>query len=73
MRAAGLLLAALVSATRLNAEILGWSDRIGTVERGKLADVVAVPGDPLADITAVERVGFVMKGGTVYRDNLSRR
>jgi imidazolonepropionase-like amidohydrolase len=65
-------MAALVSATRLNAEILGWSDRIGTVEKGKLADVVAVPGDPLADITAVERVGFVMKGGTVYRDDLSR-
>ena len=73
MRAAGLLLAALVSATRLNAEILGWSDRIGTVEKGKRADVVAVPGDPLADITAVERVGFVMKDGTVYRDDLSRR
>jgi len=66
-------MATLVSATRLNAEILGWSDRIGTVEKGKLADVVAVPGDPLADITAVERVGFVMKGGTVYRDDLSRR
>jgi imidazolonepropionase-like amidohydrolase len=66
-------MAALVSATRLNAEILGWSDRIGTVEKGKLADLVAVPGDPLADITAVERVGFVMKGGTIYRDDLARR
>jgi len=66
-------MAALVSATRINAEILGWSDRIGTVEKGKLADIVAVPGDPLADITAVERVGFVMKGGTVYRDDLARR
>jgi imidazolonepropionase-like amidohydrolase len=66
-------MAALVSATRVNAEILGWSDRIGTVEKGKLADIVAVPGDPLADIAAVERVGFVMKGGTVYRDDLARR
>jgi imidazolonepropionase-like amidohydrolase len=66
-------MAALVSATRINAEILGWSDRIGTVEKGKLADLVAVPGDPLAEITAVERVGFVMKGGTVYRDDLVRR
>ena len=66
-------MSALVSATRLNAEILGWSDRVGTVEKGKLADIVAVPGDPLADITAVERVGFVMKGGTVYRDDLARR
>jgi imidazolonepropionase-like amidohydrolase len=66
-------MSALVSATRLNAEILGWSDRVGTVEKGKHADIVAVPGDPLADITAVERVGFVMKGGTVYRDDLARR
>jgi len=66
-------MAALVSATRVNAEILGWSDRIGTVEKGKLADIVAVPGDPLADITAVERVGFVMKGGTIHRDDLARR
>jgi imidazolonepropionase-like amidohydrolase len=63
----------LVSATRVNAEILGWSDRLGTVEAGKLADLVAVPGDPLADITATERVGFVMKGGVVYRDELARR
>jgi imidazolonepropionase-like amidohydrolase len=64
---------AIVSATRLNAEILGWSDRVGTVEPGRWADLVAVPGDPLADITLLERVGFVMKGGVVYRDELSRR
>jgi imidazolonepropionase-like amidohydrolase len=66
-------MSALVSATRVNAEILGWSDRVGTVEKGKLADLVAVPGDPLADITAVERVLFVMKGGVVYRDDTGRR
>jgi imidazolonepropionase-like amidohydrolase len=63
---------ALVSATRINAEILGWSDRVGTVEAGKWADLVAVPGDPLQDITLTERVGFVMKGGVVYRDDLVR-
>jgi imidazolonepropionase-like amidohydrolase len=63
---------ALVSATRINAEILGWSDRVGTVEAGKWADLVAVPGDPLQDITLTERVGFVMKGGVVYRDVLVR-
>jgi imidazolonepropionase-like amidohydrolase len=66
-------LAALVSATRVNAEILGWSDRVGTVEAGKWADLVAVPGDPLKDITVTEHVGFVMKAGVVYRDELVRR
>ena len=66
-------MAALVSATRVNAEILGWSDRVGTVEPGKLADLVGVPGNPLRDITVTERVGFVMKGGVVYRDELARR
>jgi imidazolonepropionase-like amidohydrolase len=60
-------LAALRAATSLNAEILGWSDRVGTVEAGKLADLIAVPGDPLADIAVMERVAFVMKGGTVHR------
>jgi imidazolonepropionase-like amidohydrolase len=61
-------MSAIVSATRLNAEILGWSDRIGTVEPGKLADLVAVAGDPLADIGALERVVLVIKGGVVERD-----
>jgi len=66
-------MAALVAATALNAEILGWRDRVGTVEPGRWADLVAVPGDPLADITVMERVGFVMKGGVVHKDELSRR
>ena len=60
-------MAGLVAATRLNAEILGWGDRIGTLEAGKLADVVAVAGDPLADVTATERVVFVMKDGQIHR------
>jgi len=58
---------AIQSATRTAAELLGMSDRIGTLENGKLADIVAVPGNPLQDITAMERVGFVMKDGTVYK------
>jgi imidazolonepropionase-like amidohydrolase len=66
-------MAALISATRLNAEILGWSDRVGTVEAGKWADLIAVPGDPTRDIALMEKVGFVMKGGVVYRDDLARR
>jgi imidazolonepropionase-like amidohydrolase len=64
-------LATITAATRTNAEILGWSDRVGTLESGKWADLVAVSGDPLADIRAVERVGFVMKAGVVYKDELS--
>jgi len=65
-------IAAISSATRLNAEILGWTDRIGTLEPGKLADIIAVPGDPLADLTVMEKVGFVMKDGQIYRDDLAR-
>src|SRR5215468_4530038 len=54
---------AIQSATRDAAALLGWSDRLGTLEAGKLADVIAVKGDPLAGIRALETVGFVMKGG----------
>jgi len=57
---------AIRSATLAAADLLGVSDR-GTLEPGQLADVVAVPGDPLADIHAMERVDFVMKGGVVFR------
>jgi imidazolonepropionase-like amidohydrolase len=64
--------ASLVSATRINAQIIHQQERIGTVEPGKLADLVAVPGNPLTDITATERVGFVMKGGVVYRQELAK-
>ncbi len=57
---------ALKTATSVDARLLGVSDR-GTLETGKLADVVAVPGDPTADITATQRVSFVMKDGVVYK------
>jgi len=60
-------LVALRSATSLAAELMGWQDRIGTLEPGKLADVVAVNGDPTQDITEMTRVTFVMKDGTVYK------
>ncbi len=56
---------AIQAGTRVNAELLGWEDRVGTVEVGKLADLVAVPGDPLADIGLLQRVDFVMLGGAV--------
>ncbi|HEY6140566.1 MAG TPA: amidohydrolase family protein [Thermoanaerobaculia bacterium] len=54
---------AIETATRAAADLLGMSDRVGTIEPGKLADLVAVPGNPLQDITAMERVSFVMKDG----------
>jgi len=63
----------IVAATSLNAEIIGRQDRLGSIEKGKLADLIAVPGNPLQDITLLQRVGFVMKGGIIYRDELVRR
>ena len=58
---------ALHSATLVASELLGMQKDIGTLEPGKLADIVAVKGDPLADITVLEHVDFVMKGGVVYK------
>lgn len=60
---------ALRAGTSADAELLGISDRLGSLEAGKLADIVAVPGDPLRDIAQTERVFFVMKEGVVYRND----
>ncbi len=60
---------ALRAATSVDADLLGMAQQIGSLEKGKLADVVAVPGDPTNDITATERVLFVMKDGVVYRND----
>lgn len=60
-------MAAIRSATSLPAKFLGIDDKLGSVQVGKIADLVAVPGDPLADITAMRRVHFVMKDGVVHR------
>jgi imidazolonepropionase-like amidohydrolase len=60
-------LAALQAGTLNGAKLLGWQDEIGTLKAGYYADMVAVPGDPLNDIGVVEKVNFVMKGGTIYK------
>lgn len=61
-------LEAVRSATTVAAEVLGWEDRVGSIAAGMLADVIAVEGDPLEDVTVLERVSFVMKGGAVVHD-----
>jgi imidazolonepropionase-like amidohydrolase len=73
-------LQAIRSATSVAAENIGWGDRVGSVEKGKFADLVAVAGNPASDVTELERVKFVMKGGQVFRNdfaspgaNVSRR
>jgi imidazolonepropionase-like amidohydrolase len=60
-------LEAIRAATLYGATVMGWADRLGTLEPGKLADIVAVPGDPVRDIAVMSRVSFVMKDGAVYR------
>jgi imidazolonepropionase-like amidohydrolase len=59
---------AVLQADLINgAKLLGWEGQIGSLEPGYYADIVAVPGDPLQDISVLSNVGFVMKGGTVYK------
>jgi imidazolonepropionase-like amidohydrolase len=63
--------AAIQSGTIVNAEAMGWKDSVGSITKGKFADLIAVSGDPLADITELQRVKFVMKGGKVVRDDIT--
>jgi imidazolonepropionase-like amidohydrolase len=58
---------AIRSATLSAAELMGWEDRVGSIGPGKLADIIAVPGDALADLKSFENVGFVMQGGVVHK------
>jgi imidazolonepropionase-like amidohydrolase len=62
---------ALKSATATDAELLGIAQKVGTLEKGKLADVIAMPGDPTTDITATKHVSFVMKEGKIIRQGSS--
>jgi imidazolonepropionase-like amidohydrolase len=59
------------SSTTINAEALGWQDQIGSIDKGKYADLIAVSGDPLADITELQRVKFVMKGGKIIKNDMA--
>ena len=59
---------AIQSATSLTADLLGWEDQVGAIEEGLYADIIAVDGDPLDDISELEDVDFVMKGGVVYKN-----
>ena len=63
---------AIQSGTMVNAEAMGWQDRIGSIDKGKYADLIAVSGDPLADITELQRVKFVMKAGKVVRSDVEK-
>jgi imidazolonepropionase-like amidohydrolase len=63
---------ALQAGTITNATVLGWDGQMGSIDKGKYADLVAVAGDPLADITELQRVKFVMKGGKIVRNELTK-
>jgi imidazolonepropionase-like amidohydrolase len=65
-------LGAIQAATVNDADLLGWADKVGSVEAGKFADIIAVDGDPLADVTTLEKVRFVMKGGEVVRNGYGK-
>jgi imidazolonepropionase-like amidohydrolase len=62
---------AIRTATQNSADLIGRSNDVGTIEAGKYADIIAVSGDPLADVSVLQSVGFVMKGGVVYKDKLA--
>jgi len=66
-------LEAVRAATTNAAELMGWQDKVGVIEPGHYADLIAVEGDPLADITVLQRVKFVMKGGTVVKDAIAHQ
>ena len=63
---------AIRAATVNAAELMSWQDDVGAVEAGKYADLIAVEGDPLSDVTVFRKVRFVMKGGKVIKDELRR-
>jgi imidazolonepropionase-like amidohydrolase len=65
-------LQAIQTATVNDADLLGWSDKIGTLEAGKFADIIAVDGDPLKDVTTLQNVKFVIKGGELVKNEYTK-
>ena len=63
---------AIRAATVNGAEIMGWSDRVGSIEKGHYADIIAVDGDPLTDISVMGKMKLVVKSGEVYRNDFAR-
>jgi imidazolonepropionase-like amidohydrolase len=63
-------LAALQTATLNAADLMGWSDKVGALDAGKWADMIAVTGDPLQDVKLLQHVSFVMKSGAVYKNEV---
>jgi imidazolonepropionase-like amidohydrolase len=63
---------AIQAATMNAAELMGWKDRVGSIEPGKYADLIAVSGDPLSDVRQLEKVSFVMKGGAVVKNDIAK-
>lgn len=64
---------AIQTATTNAADLLGWNKKVGSLEKGKYADIIAVDGNPLDNISLLENVSFVMKGGVVYKNELKNR
>jgi len=65
-------LEAIRAATTTAADLIGWPGEVGAIEVGKFADLIAVNGDPIADITVLQHVGFVMKGGRIIKNELAK-
>jgi imidazolonepropionase-like amidohydrolase len=66
-------LAGIQTGTINAADLMGWTDRVGTLEPGKWADIIAIDGDPLKDVKILQHVNFVMKSGTVYKDETHKQ
>jgi imidazolonepropionase-like amidohydrolase len=65
-------LAGIQTGTINAADLLGWSSKVGTLEAGKYADVIAIDGDPLKDVKLLQHVPWVMKAGVVYKDEVGK-